>query len=641
MNVTMRKIYNILFCLCVLLVSDAYGQNIKNGYPGKSSYFPGDTAEIFISGFSGISHATLYLLDAADNRADSVVTDLHVQFPANPNPWQNGFGYTCTFKYIVPKLKSGLYTFDDRVFFIVKSRDIKSVTVVFPSNTFEAYDSSGGKSLYCGNSTGLLRSQVVSFQRARCPGLIFWLNEIRGGVLSWLISQPDIDYKVISDMDLDDYSEIHGSQLLMVVGHSEYWTRKARRNFDGFVNAGGHAAILGGNTMCTQVRYSDDLKQLLCYRDSASDPGVDSLKTIYWTDPRLHYPVIASIGVDWRHGGMGTEKPHGWNGYKITKPNSPVFSGTGLNMGDTLICNSSEYDGAPLAGFDEHGFPVLDTGAMGFCKAELIGYDYGKNALNNRDTAFGTFIVLRKNLNTGVIVNTAFNECTYKGPPVIVNGENPHPTGFGGKDAEKMKRIFRNIVDLLLSGQNIFSTPVNGGVITRPDTTFASALFIDSGAAESLQWQYSATSANGPFTDITQTPSDSLFFKFNNPGNYWIRSHLVNGDCQGYSANVKKVFVADSLKAIKSFFDIDLIPVVSIWPVPSNDKVIVSVQMKYPGQANISVYDIRGSLIMPGETLTGTNLRFELHFENEASGIYFAHITIGDMMWTRRIVIGK
>jgi len=637
----MRKIYSILFCLSVLSVSNLYAQNIKNGYPGKSSYFVGETAEIFISGSSYISHATIYLLDAADNRVDSVVTDIGVQFPANPNPWQNGFGYKCTFKYVVPNLKSGLYTFDDQVFFIVKSRDIKSVTVVFPSNTFEAYDSSGGKSLYNGNSTNHLRAPVVSFQRARCPGLIAWLNEIRGGVLSWLISQPDIDYKVISEMDLDDYSEIDGSQLLMIVGHSEYWTRKARRNFDNFVNTGGHAAILGGNTMCWQARYSPDLKQLICYRDSASDPGVDSLKTLYWTNPGLQYPVIASIGVDWKHGAMGIESPHGWNGYKITKPDSPVFSGTGLNMGDTLICNSSEYDGAPVAGFDAHGFPVLDTNAMGFCKAELVGYDYGKNPVNGQDSAWGTFIVLRKNLNTGIIVNTAFNECTYKGPPVIVTGENPHPTAFGGKDSTKMTRIFRNIVDILLSGQNIFSTPVNGGLITGPDTIGAAALFIDSGAAGSQQWQYSLTSANGPFTDIIQAPSDTLFFKFNGPGTFWIRSHLVNGDCLGYSANVKKVFVADTPKAVKAAPDSNAITDVSIWPNPSNDKVVVSMDMKEPGQAGISVYDIHGRLMMQQETLTGPSPRFELHFENETAGIYFANIKIGDRVLTRRIVIGK
>lgn len=455
-----NKILLPVLCFIFLLAGSTTAQVIKNGYPGKLSYYPGDTADIFICAVNDTAHVKLYLLDATNKRTDSVTSDLFVQKPGNSDPWLNGFGYTRAVRYIIPDIKSGLYSFENKVFFIIKSRGRKTVTVVFPTNTFAAYDTCGGKSLYTGkNLRNGDKANTVSFLRPKSPGIIRWLNQMQGGILSWLISQPDIDYKFISDTDMDDYRQISDSKLLMVIGHSEYWTRKARRNFDRFVDQGGNAAVLSGNTMCWQARYSNDLNQVICFRDVRFEQVPDSLKTSYWTDPVLHYPVTGSIGVDWLHGAMGAETPHGWNGYKITAPNSPFLYGTGLKAGDTLMCNSSEYDGAPLAGFDSRRFPVPDTARLGFTQVELIGFDYGKKPGSYNDTAWGTFIVFQKTPQSGIVVNTAFNEFTYKGEPFTAFRENPHPTGFGGRDSLVMKKICRNMVDLLLKGQTVFSSP--------------------------------------------------------------------------------------------------------------------------------------------------------------------------------------
>ncbi len=54
-------------------------------------------------------------------------------------------------------------------------------------------------------------------------------------------------------MDLEDYSEIAGAKVVVIIGHSEYWTRRARENFDRYVLEGGNALVLSGNTMWWQV----------------------------------------------------------------------------------------------------------------------------------------------------------------------------------------------------------------------------------------------------------------------------------------------------------------------------------------------------------------------------------------------------
>src|SRR5258705_2173024 len=113
--------------------------------------------------------------------------------------------------------------------------------------------------------------------------------------LKWFPSLSHVKIKYVVDMDLDNYS-LSQCKIIVIIGHSEYWTRKARINFDRFVNEGGHAIILSGNTMWWQVRYTDNKSALICHRSSELDAEKDeSLKTVQWRDPILQYPILSSI----------------------------------------------------------------------------------------------------------------------------------------------------------------------------------------------------------------------------------------------------------------------------------------------------------------------------------------------------------
>ena len=57
---------------------------------------------------------------------------------------------------------------------------------------------------------------------------------------------------------MDDEQALSGAKLLIVLGHSEYWTEAARRNFDAHIDRGGHAMIVGGNVMWWRVEYDGD-----------------------------------------------------------------------------------------------------------------------------------------------------------------------------------------------------------------------------------------------------------------------------------------------------------------------------------------------------------------------------------------------
>lgn len=266
---------------------------------------------------------------------------------------------------------------------------------------------------------------------------------------------------MICDQDMDDYAEIQNSKIIVVIGHSEYWTKAARLNFDQFVNSGKHAVVLSGNTMWWQVRYSADKTKMICYKDAVLDTIADPLlKTIKWPEPSLNYSVLNSIGADWPRGGYGVEPSfHGWRGYKIMLPNSPLFAGTDLNVNDIISCESREFDGALLAGLDGQGNPLLDTVTLGFCKMELLAYDWGLNVTFAPPVkGYGTFIAFKRSPASGNVINVASTNWCSRFQAGIYGG-------FGSKDAGKVKQITLNMFNLLLAGDNIYSTPLDSSCL--------------------------------------------------------------------------------------------------------------------------------------------------------------------------------
>jgi hypothetical protein len=184
-------------------------------------------------------------------------------------------------------------------------------------------------------------------------------------------------------------------------------------------------------------------------QDTVSDP---LLKTIPWPYASLHYPVVNSIGVDWPHGGYGADPTfHGWHGYKILLPNSPLLAGTGLNSNDILSCTTREFDGTLISGYNSEGDPIVDTASLGFCKTELIGYDWGVS-VNSSGKGYETFVAFKKNASSGNVINTgSCNWCS--------RYEAGISGGFGSDDVGKVEQITLNMFNLLLAHDNIYTIP--------------------------------------------------------------------------------------------------------------------------------------------------------------------------------------
>jgi hypothetical protein len=404
--------------------------SFKYGYLNKQSFLPGEKVKTYLQASENISLCKLIIYDINGKEVFSIASPLSVQQVSSNDPSVNGFGFNITSEFVIPiNTKSGVYLIERQIPLIIKNVQATDITVVYPSNTVNAYSSVGGKSLY----DKIDRPSSVSFERP-----LSIQSNIEAG-LKWFstLSQYNINY--ISDADLDDYNAIQNTRLLVIGGHSEYWTRKARLNFDRFIDNGKSALILSGNTMWWQVRYEGN--KMICYRDADKDPVADALlKTINWDQASLNYSITASIGADFPRGGYGMQLDTGWDGFKITNPSSPLLEGLNLKKGDVVPLPSGEYDGAPIAYFNEDGFPVLDNSLNHFYRLELIGYDHGSRF--GKETN-GTFIVFQKNLLSGIIVNGAsYGWCS----------------DFGiGNQSGVIRNITLNAISKLLNRAPVFS----------------------------------------------------------------------------------------------------------------------------------------------------------------------------------------
>jgi hypothetical protein len=425
-----------------LVQEPAFISKIIKCYSNQLTYKPGDYVSLYISGARN-NNQLITFTDANEKLILSINTPIDIQPIGSQKPWVDGLMFKETIKVKLPdNLKSGVYRFIANGVIIwsiiCKSKSTSNeITIVHPSNTDYAYNMTGGKSVYKPDNA---RSTVSSFSRS-----IYGAADYNSRFFKW-ISQQSYDTRYITDPDLDNYSEIQDTKILIIAGHSEYWTRTARINVDKFIASGKNVLILSGNTMYFQVRYNTPKNLMICYKDKKLDPlGGTIYSTCFWADPLLQYPVNTSIGADFKGGGYGNKLPNRWNGYKITNEKSPLFEGTGLKNGDILSLPTVEYDGAPVVKMIEPGskeIPVIDNSKLNFYKIELLGYDF---AINWENKGLGTFIVFKKTKDSGTVVNVASTDWCSE-------------SAYKSADKDKIIKITKNMIEKSLNGNTLFSS---------------------------------------------------------------------------------------------------------------------------------------------------------------------------------------
>jgi hypothetical protein len=251
---------------------------------------------------------------------------------------------------------------------------------VLATNTWNAYNDWGGRSLYTGGhevsferpwGRGMLvRPEVERDDRKARPrlpreepdvdGLVYQAYRFEHGYPGYMGSAGwftydrrfaawaertgfELDYATSADLEqvgglLDGYAVAVGA------GHDEYWSGPARDAIEGFVAAGGNYASFSGNTMFWQVRLTRDGRSMTChkYRAHLDDPVMatdPTAMTGMWSDPVVGRPERAFLGAASMYGlysRFGAATPHGVPGFVVYRDDHWLLDGTGLRYGDVL-----------------------------------------------------------------------------------------------------------------------------------------------------------------------------------------------------------------------------------------------------------------------------------------------------------------
>lgn len=165
----------------------------------------------------------------------------------------------------------------------------------------------------------------------------------------WL-EQNGYDYDVAGDLDLHNKPEMLGDYHVVVVnGHSEYWSAEAYGALDSYLKADGRVVVLSGNTMFWRVSFDDAGEIMECRKlptqtlEKLTDLGgrTDDAGEIYHSHDGARGGLMRECGYPaWRVIGLECVGWGGSGGYYLVKaPQHPFFQGPeplGLSAGAHL-----------------------------------------------------------------------------------------------------------------------------------------------------------------------------------------------------------------------------------------------------------------------------------------------------------------
>jgi putative cell wall-binding protein len=312
------------------------------GYSDKISYFPGETIQLKVHAPNNrfsvdfIRHGK-----EANTYFQTEVTNVSSQNYFGDS-YREGAFWKTSYSYKIPdnwttgiysvKLSDGVNVF--HVTFVIKERTPQSndIAVLASTNTWEAYNSWGGKSLYSYSYINGVRNynEIVSSNRPN-PGAIPTGDEghLANGerhVLSWL-ERNNHSYSMITEFDFhNNPSLLNSYKTLIISTHSEYWSTPMYRGLESFLRRGGNVLYLSGNGIYWKVALKGDqieVKKDGGYHSFTSEKGGNLYK--------IGMPETALVGVGYRSTGFSVPAP-----YKVMNNTHWIFANTGIRNGDLI-----------------------------------------------------------------------------------------------------------------------------------------------------------------------------------------------------------------------------------------------------------------------------------------------------------------
>lgn len=344
-----------------------------------------------------------------------------------------------------------------KIIFIVRENNPSSTSpmvLVSPTQTYQAYNDFGGRSLYpSGNPR---RANLVSYDRPyQAEDGLGRFDAWEKHLVDWLTAE-ERRFEVISDVDLEDPTSIARYNVVVIAGHSEYWTPGARVNLENYVRNGGHVAVLSGNTMWWQIRLEDQNRTIAGYKGATHDPAYDSGSPLASTNfflPPVNNPENRFLGTSFLNGGFVNRlnmdtvemKPESERTpFTVTDGSHWIFEDTGLVDGSTF--------GRSVAGLEVDGV-VFNCDSRG----DVIGPDGSDESPRNyeilatipAESGWGTLGLL-VDPSGGAIFNAATQGWTW-----------------GLASDEVVQQITANVLDRFSTGAPLPYRPVQTSILAQ------------------------------------------------------------------------------------------------------------------------------------------------------------------------------
>jgi hypothetical protein len=236
------------------------------------------------------------------------------------------------------------------VFFVVRAPAGANPPVLLqvPVNTWEAYNSWGGKSLYSSNSTDDVAATMVSFNRPFVEQGGGWGSDI--ALLDYeyplvrFLEREGYDVSYQTDVDTDENpNSLLAHRLDIVAGHDEYWSGAIRSALDQARDSGINLAFIGADIGYWQLRYADSDTTLVEYRTGKADPDPNpSEKTVAFRNLNPPMPECELLGIGF-DAGEGVNAGSGNYTVEPAATSNSWFVGTSLAPGDEFP-NSIGYE---------------------------------------------------------------------------------------------------------------------------------------------------------------------------------------------------------------------------------------------------------------------------------------------------------
>jgi len=321
-------------------------------YLDRQSVLPGETVQLFgIAADSQIS-VRLYRAGWYGGAGARLVLELGpVQVPTllpcsapHPGPAECVWPASLTVA-IPPYAAPGLYIvrYTDRrgagrfIPLVVRAAEQASIVVVIPFNTYQAYNGWGGASFYQ-QADGTPPAPRISFMR---PYTDWSLDRHFVGLdlpLARFLERWGYPVSYVTDLDFHAHDDIgFGGRLVLVSGHSEYWSGRMRNHAEHLRGFGVGLAFFGANDAYWQVRYEGREEGhrgvvLVCYKNR-SDPmiGWSTLATLKFRDVLVNRPENSLIGI------MYNGRSNYRASVRLTLEDSafPLLQGTRFQAGDS------------------------------------------------------------------------------------------------------------------------------------------------------------------------------------------------------------------------------------------------------------------------------------------------------------------